>query len=135
MNAVHVLGPSVAIILGFGMAFVPVTMSAVSGVLSDQAWIASGIFQTSRHVEGAIGLAALAAGPVTHDAVRTAFIAGYTRAFIFAAIVAASAAVIGLVAAPPSSRGSRWWRHAICAVHGQPWHSEQHELDALVQAR
>ncbi len=145
--AVHVLGPSVVTMLGFGMAFVPLTMSAVAGVPPDQAGIASGVFQTSRQVGGAIGLAALAtiaatrtkatlaAGPVTHDAVRSALTAGYTRAFVVAAIVAASAAVIGRLAAPPASRASRWWRHAICAVLGQPWHCEQRELDASVQAR
>jgi len=145
--AVHVLGPSVATMLGFGIAFVPLTMAAVAGVPPDQAGIASGIFQTSRQVGGAIGLAALAtiaatwtkatlaASPVTHDSVRSALTAGYTRAFVIAAIVAASAAVIGLLAAPSASRASRWWRHAICALLGQPWHCEQRELDASVQAR
>jgi hypothetical protein len=138
---VHVLGPSVVTMLGFGMAFVPLTMSAVAGVPPDQAGIASGVLQTSRQVGPAIGLAALATiaatrtkatlatGPVTHDVVRSALTAGYTRAFVFAAIVAASAAVIGLIAAPPPPRDSRWWRHAICAVLGQSWQCEQYKLD------
>jgi EmrB/QacA subfamily drug resistance transporter len=144
---VHVLGPSVVTMVGFGIAFVPLTISAVSGVPADQAGIAAGIFQTSRQVGGAIGLAALAtiaanrttallaAGPVTHDTMRTALTAGYTRAFIVAAIVAGSAGLIGLLAAPRASRASRWWRHAICAVLGQPWHCEQRELDTSMQAR
>ena len=143
----HVLGPSVVTMLGFGMAFVPLTMSAVAGVPSDQAGIASGVFQTSRQVGGAIGLAALAtiaatrtkallaAGPPTHDAVRIAVTAGYTRAFVFAALVTASAALIGLLAAPSASRASSSRRHAICAVLGQPWHCDQRDLDASVQAR
>jgi EmrB/QacA subfamily drug resistance transporter len=145
--AAHVLGPSVVTMMGFGVAFVPLTMSAVAGVPSDQAGIASGIFQTSRQVGGAIGLAALAttaatrtkallaAGPVTHVAVRTALTAGYTRAFVFAAIVAASAAVIGVVAAAPASSPRSWWRHAISAVLGQPWQCERRELDASVPGR
>jgi predicted MFS family arabinose efflux permease len=145
--AAHVLGPSVVTMLGFGMAFVPLTMSAVAGVPPDQAGIASGIFQTSRQVGGAVGLAvlatiavtrtkaALAAGPVTHAAVRTALTSGYTRAFTFAAIVAGSAAVIGVVAAAPASQAQSWWRHAISAVLGQPWQCERRELDASVQAR
>jgi len=144
--AAHVLGPSVVTMLGFGMAFVPLTMSAVAGVPSDQAGIASGVFQTSRQVGGAIGLAALATiaatrtktalatGPVTHDAVRSALTAGYTHAFVFAAVVAASAAAIGLLTAPRASSAPGAHRHAICAALGQPWHSDQPELDASGQA-
>ena len=96
---------------------------------------------------GAVGLAALAtiaatrtkavlaAGPVTHAAVRGALTAGYTRAFVFAAIMAASAAVIGVIAGAPAAPAPSWCRHAISAVLGQPWHCQQHELDASVQAR
>jgi EmrB/QacA subfamily drug resistance transporter len=145
--ATHVLGPSVVTMLGFGIAFVPLTISAVAGVPPDRAGIASGIFQTSRQVGGAVGLAALAtiaatktkavlaAGPVTHTAVRTALTAGYTRAFVFAAIVAASAAVVGVVAAAPAPGAPSWWRHAISALLGQPWQCERHELEATVQER
>jgi hypothetical protein len=125
--------------LGFGIAFVPLTMSAVAGVSRAEAGIASGVFQTSRQVGGAIGLAVLATiaatrtkaelatGPVTHNAVRSALTAGYTRAFMVAAIVAAAAAAVGVLAAPTAARASSWWRHAICAVLGQLWHCEPHE--------
>jgi len=49
--------------------------------------------------------------------------------------VTASAALIGLLAAPSASRASSSRRHAICAVLGQPWHCDQRDLDASVQAR
>jgi EmrB/QacA subfamily drug resistance transporter len=139
---VHVLGPSVVTMLGFGMAFVPLTMSAVAGVSRAEAGIASGVFQTSRQVGGAVGLAVLATiaatrtkavlatGPVTHGAVRSALTAGYTRAFMVAAIAAAIAAVVGLLASPMAARVSGWWRHAICALLGQLWHCEPHEQHA-----
>jgi len=142
----HVLGPSVVTMLGFGMAFVPLTMSAVAGVPSNEAGIASGVFQTSRQVGGAIGLAALAtiaaartkavlaAGPVTHDAVRSALTAGYTRAFVLASVVTSLAAVIGVLGARPASAASSSRRDAICAVVGQLWHSEHQEPGASVQA-
>jgi hypothetical protein len=122
--------------LGFGMAFVPLTMSAMAGVSLDQAGIASGVFQTSRQVGGAVGLAALAtiaatrtkaalvAGHGTHVAIAGALTSGYTRAFAVGAIVAACASVVGALAAPLSHKAHRWGRHAICAALGQPWHTD-----------
>jgi predicted MFS family arabinose efflux permease len=133
---VHVLGPSVVTMLGFGAAFVPLTMSAMSRVPPDQAGIASGVFQTSRQVGGAVGLAALAtiaaartkavlaAGHGTHAAIAGALTSGYTRAFAVGAIIAASAAVVGVLATPAPHRASGFWRHAICAALGQAWHGE-----------
>jgi EmrB/QacA subfamily drug resistance transporter len=132
----HVLGPSVVTMLGFGMAFVPLTMSAMAGIPPEQAGIASGVFQTSRQVGGAVGLAALAtiaatrtkavlaAGHGTHLAIAAALTSGYTRAFATGAIVAACASVVGALAAPRSHKAHSWGRHAICAALGQPWHSE-----------
>jgi predicted MFS family arabinose efflux permease len=132
----HVLGPSVVTMLGFGAAVVPLTMSAMAGVPPDQAGIASGVFQTSRQVGGVVGLAALAtiaatrtkaillAGHGTRAAIAGALTSGYTRAFAVGAIVAASAAVVGVLAAPASHRAVGFWRHAICAALGQPWHCE-----------
>jgi EmrB/QacA subfamily drug resistance transporter len=140
--AANVVGPSVVTMLGFGMAFVPLTMSAMSGVSPDLAGIASGVFNTSRQVGGAIGLAVLATiavdrtktvlagGHATHAALLGAMSQGYTRAFLVGAIVAACAAPIAALAAPARIRSSRWWHHAICAAAGQPWRCEQPEQPA-----
>jgi hypothetical protein len=46
--------------LGLGLAFVPVTISAVAGVPADEAGLDSGLITTSRSVGGALWLAALA---------------------------------------------------------------------------
>jgi EmrB/QacA subfamily drug resistance transporter len=133
----HVLGPSVVTMFGFGLAFVPLTMSAMADVPPDQAGIASGIFQTSRQVGGAVGLAVLATIAATrtkevlavahgtHIAIASALTAGYTRAFAIGAMIAAFAALVGVLAAPASSNTAGWWRHAICAALGQPWHEHR----------
>jgi hypothetical protein len=57
------------------------------------------------------------------------------RAFAFSAVVAASAAVIGLPSTPRASSTATARRQAICAVLGQPWHGDQREPHASVQAR
>jgi hypothetical protein len=132
----HLLRPSVLTMLGFGAAFVPLTMSAMAGVPKDQAGIASGVFQTSRQVGGAVGLAALAtiaasrtkavllAGHGTPFAITSALTSGYTRAFAIGAVIAACATVVGMLAAPSAHKASGFWRHAVCDGPGQPWHPE-----------
>jgi hypothetical protein len=43
-----------------GLVFVPITLIATSGIPSDDAGLASGLFNTSQQVGGALGLAILA---------------------------------------------------------------------------
>src|SRR3954468_24966858 len=52
-----VLGPSLLVATGMGLAFVPVTISAVAGVAPQEAGLASGLVNTSRQVGGSLGLA------------------------------------------------------------------------------
>ena len=56
----HILGPLLLISLGMGLAFVPLTLTAVSGVRDNEAGIASALLNTAQQVGGALGLAVLA---------------------------------------------------------------------------
>ena len=55
-----VLGPSILAGVGLGLAFVPVTIAAVSGVGASEAGLASGLINTTQQIGGALGLAILA---------------------------------------------------------------------------
>jgi EmrB/QacA subfamily drug resistance transporter len=54
-----VLFPSLLAAVGLGLAFVPVTIGAVTGTKPDEAGLASGLINTSQQVGGALGLAIL----------------------------------------------------------------------------
>ena len=111
----EVLVPSLLVATGIGLAFVPATIAAVTGVEPHEAGLASGIVNTSRMVGGAMGLAILAAlatsrtdhqlhsagaritGPVLHAALTS----GFELAFIVAGAFAAAGAVIAVFGLPP----------------------------------
>jgi EmrB/QacA subfamily drug resistance transporter len=89
-----VIEPSVLVAVGFGLAFVPATISAVSGVRSEEAGLASGLVNTSRLFGGALGLAilaTLATGQTNSEhavgtaATRVALTSGFHLAFLVAA--------------------------------------------------
>jgi EmrB/QacA subfamily drug resistance transporter len=85
---------------GLGLAFVPLTMTATSEAKQDDQGLASGIFNTSQQVGGAVGLAVLAAiaSAVTansHTATHAAaLVSGYTTAFAVAAAIALTAVAV-----------------------------------------
>jgi EmrB/QacA subfamily drug resistance transporter len=119
-----VLGPSVIAAVGLGLAFVPVTIAAVTGIEAREAGLASGLINTSQQVGGALGLAILATiansrtESVFHSGVHQASVAltkGFDRAFLVGAGFALVGALVAAVLI--SSRDSR--SHAEAAQQGQ----------------
>ena len=112
----NVLAPSVIVAVGMGMAFVPVTITAVAGVAPREAGLASGLVNTSRMFGGALGLAILAAiatartnsdlhhTVVTTHALHAALTDGFQLAFIVAACIALAGALVALLALPSQVR-------------------------------
>jgi MFS family permease len=89
--------------LGIGFSFVPISVAALAGVRAAEAGLASGLFNTSQQIGGALGIAALStvATSRSDDAVAAgtalpvALVDGFTAAFTAGAIVAA----LGIIAA------------------------------------
>jgi EmrB/QacA subfamily drug resistance transporter len=104
-----VLGPSLLAGVGLGLAFVPVTIAAVTGVRDEESGLASGLINTSQQIGGALGLAVLAtvANSGTDDvlagaggdptALPRALTEGFQSAFLGGAAVAALGLVLTLV--------------------------------------
>jgi len=120
-----VLGPSLLAAVGLGLAFVPVTIAAVTGIEPSEAGLASGLINTSQQVGGALGLAILAtiANSRTQDLLHaggidpTAALAkGFDRAFLVGAGFAVAGAI--LTATLISSADSR--AHVQAATQDEP---------------
>jgi hypothetical protein len=99
-----VLGASLIVGIGLGLAFVPLTDLAVTGITSTDFGIASGLINTSQQIGGAIGLAALATlatsgtqSALHHHTQLVALTTGYVDAFRAAAAIAAMAAAIAAI--------------------------------------
>jgi EmrB/QacA subfamily drug resistance transporter len=90
---------------GLGFSFVPISIAALAGVQASEAGLASGLFNTSQQIGGALGIAALSAiaTSTTGDAVASgtalpkALTDGFESAFIWGGVVAAVGIVIALV--------------------------------------
>jgi EmrB/QacA subfamily drug resistance transporter len=93
------------IAVGLGFSFVPISIAALAGVPADEAGLASGLFNTSQQIGGALGIAALSAIATTTTgdqlaagtAAPQALTDGFQQAFIWGAVVAAIGIVVGLV--------------------------------------
>ena len=118
------LFPSIILAWGLGLAFVPVTIAAVTGTRPDEAGLASGLINTAQQVGGALGLAILAAvaNGRTSDAIASGVrnpAVALTEGFQDAFLVGAGFALLGavLTAVMISSRDSR--EHSAAARRGE----------------
>jgi EmrB/QacA subfamily drug resistance transporter len=117
------LGPMLLAAAGLGLAFVSMTVAAVSGVEAHEAGLASGLINTSQQIGGALGLAILAtvANTTTDDALATgsavpnALTDGFQAAFAVGAGFAIAGAVLATILV--SGRASR--EHAEAAQRGE----------------
>jgi EmrB/QacA subfamily drug resistance transporter len=118
-----ILFPSLLAAVGLGLAFVPVTIAAVTGIRPDQAGLASGLINTAQQVGGALGLAILVA--VANSTTTSQFSSGVhdravalTEGFQDAFLVGAGFAFAGAILAATliSSRDAR--EHAEAARRG-----------------
>jgi EmrB/QacA subfamily drug resistance transporter len=82
--------------LGMGAVFMPLTLVATTGLDDDDQGLASGLFNTSQQVGGALGLAILStiAAGRTHGSSATALVHGFHYAFVGAAVFVAAGLVL-----------------------------------------
>jgi len=119
-----VLGPLLLLSVGLGLAFVPLTLGATSGVPPADMGIASALFNTSQQVGGTLGLAvlvtvatattrhALTSGAARHplgQQARTLALSssvhGYSTAFLVGSCIAFAAFLIALAGFRPRPPG------------------------------
>jgi EmrB/QacA subfamily drug resistance transporter len=90
--------------LGVGFSFVPISIAALAGVDSAESGLASGLINTSQHIGGALGIAALStiATSRTEDALAagatqsSALVTGFQGAFVATVIVAGLGIAVAL---------------------------------------
>jgi predicted MFS family arabinose efflux permease len=93
--------------IGMGLTFVPITLIATSGIPPDDAGLASGLFNTSQQIGGALGLAILSTlsasatastlegvSKPTSAQLSQALVDGFHVAFLGSAILVAAGAVL-----------------------------------------
>jgi hypothetical protein len=98
-----------------GLSFVPLTLTAVSGVAPEEAGLASALLNTTQQVGGALGLAILSTIAIdayksklvsvvsasharaTHQAINIATTHGYTTAFQVGAFIAFAGLLISAI--------------------------------------
>ncbi len=87
----HVAGPSCVVTLAIGLLLTPLVSAATGAVGPGEAGLASGVLNSARQIGGSLGLAVLATVAINRTAsvhatnADAALVAGYSRAFLFAA--------------------------------------------------
>src|SRR5204863_3806900 len=84
--------------LGMGAVFMPLTLIATTGLHDEDQGLASGLFNTSQQIGGALGLAVLStlAAGQTHGGSPEQLVHGFHYAFVGAATFVAAALVVML---------------------------------------
>ena len=96
------------VLTGFGvtLSFIPVSITALSGVQERESGLASGLIETNQSMGGALGLAVATSifvshleseAPTSGPAVAEALTEGFALAFWFGAVVAVAGAVVALL--------------------------------------
>jgi EmrB/QacA subfamily drug resistance transporter len=118
-----VLFPSLLAAIGLGLAFVSMTVAAVSGVEPHEAGLASGLINTSQQIGGALGLAILAT--VANSRIDSLSASGtpqnvaLTEGFQSAFMVGAGIAIVGAILAMVLVSGKASREHAEAAQRGE----------------
>ena len=118
-----VLFPSLLAAVGLGLAFVSMTVAAVSGVETHETGLASGLINTSQQIGGALGLAILAT--VANSRIDDLVASGspmpvaLTDGFQSAFLVGAGLAIVGAVLAMVMVSGKASRAHAEAAQRGE----------------
>jgi MFS family permease len=110
--ASHVLPAIVALGVGLGMAFVPITIAATSGVQAGDSGLASGLLNSTQQVGGSLGLAILSSVSSTRvtsalhggSPQALALTHGFKGAFTVAAVFCAVGVVVALALLPRRAR-------------------------------
>jgi len=94
--AADVLPPMIVAALGMGAVFMPLTLVATTGLEDEDQGLASGLFNTSQQIGGALGLAILStiAAGRTHGGSPAALVHGFHYAFAGAATFVVAALVV-----------------------------------------
>jgi EmrB/QacA subfamily drug resistance transporter len=113
--ASHVLPAMVALGVGLGMSFVPITIAATSGVEAGDSGLASGLLNTTQQVGGSLGLAILSSVSTSRvtsalhggSSLPLALTHGFKGAFIVAAALCAVGVSVALALLPRPRREPR----------------------------
>jgi EmrB/QacA subfamily drug resistance transporter len=110
--ASHVVPAMIILGAGLGLAFVPVTIAATSGVAPGDAGLASGLLNMTQEVGGSLGLAILSSVTTSRTttalhtglALPAALTHGFKGAFIVGGVLCAMGAVLTIVLLPDRRR-------------------------------
>ena len=102
--ATHLLPGLLAMGLGIGMVFVPVSVTSMAGIPASHSGVASGFLMTGHEIGAALGVAVLSAVASSAGVLTTADGAAgaFSRGFIGAAVIGLAVAVFALVRMPAS---------------------------------